>query len=179
MIRQLSILGNRRTRVNFRSRAVAIPTTTPIIRLPKKIRKKMPTASNRLTMVADPPLGPSGLYLCAVSKMTIAIASLRMDSPNMIVYSFGSTLYVLKMARIVTGSVAESVAPTDIASTKDIWNRSSGIRVHTHKNKPKTTADIKVPAKANVRIVPIFRKKFAYQSHQHRLDSAALCGTLT
>ena len=85
MIKQLSILGKRRTRVNFRSRAVPMPTTTPIKRLPKKTKKKMPMASKRLTMVKDPPLGPSGLYLCAVSKMTIAIASLRMDSPNIMV----------------------------------------------------------------------------------------------
>lgn len=85
MIRQLSILGKRRTKVNFSSRAVAMPTATPMSRLPKKTRKKMPIASKKLTMVKDPPLGPSGLYLCAVSKMTIAIASLSMDSPNITV----------------------------------------------------------------------------------------------
>lgn len=70
-------------------------------------------------------------------------------------------MYVLNIARMVTGSVAESVAPTEIASTKEILNPSSGIRVHTHKNKPRTTADMKVPANANVRIVPMLRKKLA------------------
>ena len=93
--------------------------------------------------------------------MTIAIASLRIDSPKMTVYNLGSTLYVLKIARMVTGSVAESVAPTDIASTKDILKPSRGIRVHNHKNKPKTTAEMKVPAKAKVKMVPILRKKLA------------------
>lgn len=45
------------------------------------------------------------------SYMTIDTASLRIDSPKMTEYSFGSTLYVLKMARMVTGSVAERVEP--------------------------------------------------------------------
>lgn len=49
--------------------------------------------------------------MCTYSYMTMETASLRMLSPKMIVYSFGSTLYVLKMARMVTGSVAESVEP--------------------------------------------------------------------
>ena len=80
----------------------------------------------------------------------------------MTVYNFGSTLYVLKMARIVTGSVAESVAPTDIASTNDIWKASKGMRVQNHRNKPRTTAEMKVPANAKVNIVPILRKKLAY-----------------
>lgn len=38
-------------------------------------------------------------------------ASFNKLSPKMTVYSFGSTLYWLKIARIVTGSVAESVEP--------------------------------------------------------------------
>ena len=38
-------------------------------------------------------------------------ASFRRDSPKMTVYSLGSTLYWLKMARMVTGSVAERVDP--------------------------------------------------------------------
>lgn len=65
------------------------------------------------------------------------------------------------MARMVTGSVADNVAPTEIASTKEILKPSSGIRVHNHKNKPSTIAEMKVPAKANVKIVPILRKKLA------------------
>lgn len=137
-----------------------MPTMIPIMRLPKKTRKNMPMASKKLAMVREPPLLPSGLYLCAVSKMTIAIASFRIDSPKMTVYSLGSTLYVLKMARIVTGSVADNVAPTDIASTKDIVKPSRGICVHSHRNKPRTMADMKVPANANVKMVPMLRKKF-------------------
>ena len=43
--------------------------------------------------------------------MTIETASLRMLSPKMTLYSFGSTLAELKMAKIVTGSVALRVEP--------------------------------------------------------------------
>ena len=139
-----------------------MPTMIPIIRLPKKTRKNIPIASKKLVMVKELPLLPSGLYLCAVSKMTMAIASFKIDSPKITVYSFGSTLYVLNMARIVTGSVADNVAPTDIASTKDILKPSRGIRVHSHRNKPSTIADMKVPANANVKMVPMLRKKFAW-----------------
>ena len=66
------------------------------------------------------------------------------------------------MAKMVTGSVAESVAPTDIASTKLISKPSRGIRVQRYRMTPSTTAEIKVPAKAKVRIDPILRKKFAF-----------------
>jgi hypothetical protein len=38
-------------------------------------------------------------------------ASFSKLSPKMMVYSFGSTLYWLKIAKMVTGSVAESVDP--------------------------------------------------------------------
>jgi len=79
----------------------------------------------------------------------------------MTVYNFGSTLYRLKMARMVTGSVADSVAPTDMASTNVMLSPSSGILVQIHSMEPSDNADMNVPAKANVRIVPIFRKKFA------------------
>jgi hypothetical protein len=41
--------------------------------------------------------------------MTMATASFRMDSPKMTLYSLGSTLRALKMARMVTGSVADRV----------------------------------------------------------------------
>ena len=67
----------------------------------------------------------------------------------------------MNIARIVTGSVAERVAPTEIASTKVIRKPSRGIRVQSHRKRPKTTAEIKVPAKAKVRIVPMLRKKIA------------------
>jgi hypothetical protein len=43
--------------------------------------------------------------------MTILTASLSKLSPNIMVYNLGSTLYCLKMARIVTGSVADRVDP--------------------------------------------------------------------
>jgi uncharacterized protein YcgI (DUF1989 family) len=65
------------------------------------------------------------------------------------------------MARMVTGSVAESVAPTEIASTKDILRPSRGSLVQRYRITPNVIAEMKVPAKAKVRIVPIFRKKFA------------------
>ena len=63
------------------------------------------------------------------------------------------------MAKIVTGSVAESVAPTDMASTKLILKPSRGILVHRNSMRPRTRADMKVPAKAKVRIVPMCLKK--------------------
>lgn len=88
--RQLSIFGNLRTMVYFKARAVPTPTITPIIRLVKKTNKKIPMASNRL-ITFKLPVAPSR-YLWAVSNRTMAMASLRMDSPKMMVYSFGSTL---------------------------------------------------------------------------------------
>ena len=60
---------------------------------------------------------------------------------------------------MVTGSVAESVAPTENASTKEMSNPSIGILVQRNKTRPRTNAEINVPAKAKVRILPIFRKK--------------------
>lgn len=97
-------------------------------KLPKKTPKKIPMASKRLRILRD----MSGLlYFCAVSNKTMAMASFKIDSPNMTVYSLGSTLYVLNMAKIVTGSVAESVAPTDKASTKVMLSPSRGILVQT------------------------------------------------
>ena len=65
------------------------------------------------------------------------------------------------MARIVTGSVADRVAPTLKASTNEMLRPSSGIRVHSQRMTPRTMAEMKVPAKAKVRIEPILRKKFA------------------
>jgi hypothetical protein len=69
---------------------------------------------------------------------------------------------MLKMARIVTGSVAESVAPTEIASTNEMAKPLRGISVQRYKTRPNTRAEINVPANAKVRIVPIFPKKLAY-----------------
>lgn len=68
-------------------------------------------------------------------------------------------MYVLKIARIVTGSVADSVAPTEIASTKLRVMDSMGSSAHSHRMTPSTMAEMKVPAKAKVRMVPIWRKK--------------------
>ena len=68
---------------------------------------------------------------------------------------------MLKMARIVTGSVAERVAPTERASTK-VRLTSHGILVHNHRAVPRDTADMKVPANANVSIEPILRKKLDF-----------------
>jgi hypothetical protein len=138
-----------------------------MMRLVKKTSKKMPMASNRLIMFRLPETPPSR-YLWAVSNKTMAMASLRMDSPKMTVYSFGSTLYRLKMARMVTGSVADSVAPTEIASTQVMVSPSNGIRVHNHRIRPNDTADMNVPAKAKVKMVPIFRKKLACSWSQCR-----------
>lgn len=73
-------------------------------------------------------------------------------------------MYELKMAKMVTGSVADRVAPTEIASTQVMLSPSSGILVYSHKMLPMTMAERKVPANANVRIVPMFRKKLAWCS---------------
>lgn len=160
MTRQLSIFGSRLTCVNFKRRLVPKPMMSPMNMLPKNTIRKIPMLSKKLNGVNLPTL--LFLYFCAVSKSTMAMASLRMLSPKMMVYSLGSTLYVLKIARIVTGSVADSVAPTDMASTKDTSNPSSGIRVQSQRITPSTRADMKVPAKAKVKIVPILRKKLPY-----------------
>lgn len=48
---------------------------------------------------------------CTHSYITILTASFSRDSPKITVYSLGSTLYWLKIARIVTGSVADRVDP--------------------------------------------------------------------
>jgi hypothetical protein len=143
--------------------AASIPTAAPMKRLPKKSLKKIQIPHNRLktpSVVAPPALEA----FCADSKMTMAMASLRIDSPKMMVYSFGSTLYELKIARIVTGSVAERVAPTEIASVHVILIFSIGSRVYSQSSTPITTAERKVPAKAKVRIVPMLRKKLAWCS---------------
>lgn len=68
------------------------------------------------------------------------------------------------MARMVTGSVADRVAPTEMASTQVMFKPSMGIRVYSHRMTPMTMADRKVPAKAKVRMVPMFRKKLLWCS---------------
>lgn len=45
------------------------------------------------------------------SYMTIETASFKILSPKITEYNLGSTLYVLNIARMVTGSVAERVEP--------------------------------------------------------------------
>ena len=102
-----------------------IPTMTPIAKLPKNTSRKIPMASKRLKILRVPTSAPGlplGTYFCAVWNSTMAIASFSIDSPKIIVYNFGSTLYALKMARIVTGSVADNVAPIENASMNEILN---------------------------------------------------------
>lgn len=65
------------------------------------------------------------------------------------------------MARIVTGSVADSVAPTEIAST-NVNDKEPGSRVNRKRIRPMTTAERNVPAKAKVKMVPMLRKKLAW-----------------
>lgn len=89
IIRQLSVFGKRLTYVNLSIKEAAMPTRIPINRLPKNTPKNMPMASKRLRRLNAI---ARSLYFWAVSKRTIAIASFRMDSPKMTVYSFGSTL---------------------------------------------------------------------------------------
>ncbi len=68
------------------------------------------------------------------------------------------------MARMVTGSVAERVAPTEMASTQVTVRPSKGTLVQSHSIRPSETAEMNVPAKAKVKMDPILRKKFAYAS---------------
>jgi len=108
------------------------------------------------------------------SNMTMATASLRRLSPKMMVNNLGSTLYVLNIAITVTGSVADKVAPNCRAIGSDSAERlSRPIFVHSQTSTlspvspikrgvyPTTMAEMNVPAKANVRILQIFLKKFA------------------
>jgi hypothetical protein len=73
----------------------------------------------------------------------------------------------------VTGSVALSVAPSWSATGSETLSDSRPILVHSQTNSlpgqprdrrcvyPTTMAEMNVPAKANVRILHIFRKKLA------------------
>jgi len=56
----------------------------PINRLPKNTSMNTPMDSKRLRIVNFPASAP-GLYFCAVSNSTIAIASFKIDSPKMMV----------------------------------------------------------------------------------------------
>jgi len=109
--------------------------------------------------------------------MTIETASFKILSPKMTEYNFGSTLYVLKMARIVTGSVAESVDPKMRHSSKvnfspsrprndQMYTRTLMISLGSNRMlglaHPIPTAEMKVPRNANVRMTPKFLKKFSY-----------------
>jgi len=69
------------------------------------------------------------------SYMTILTASFSKLSPKMIVYSFGSTLYWLNMARTVTGSVADNVDPKMKHSRRLRWMFSSPRMEYTYTNK--------------------------------------------
>ena len=134
-------------------------------------KKKNPILSKALT---TPRFSPFVDIRPSASNMTIATASLSKLSPNMIVNNFGSTLYVVNIAITVTGSVAERVAPSWRAIGRDNADRDSRpIFVHSQtrslyrqpgrgkENYPTTTAEINVPANANVRILQMFLKKFA------------------
>ena len=66
------------------------------------------------------------------------------------------------MDKMVTGSVAESVAPTDKASTKDMLIPSSPKEVQMNKMVPNTIADMSVPGIANVRIDTMLLKKLTW-----------------
>lgn len=68
----------------------------------------------------------------SVSNMTIDTASFRMLSPKMMLYSWGSTLYVVKMARIVTGSVALNVLPKIRHSSRERRGASKRITEAIH-----------------------------------------------
>lgn len=85
---QLSSFGKRRIYVNLSRSEVPMPTQRPIKRLPKKTRRKVQKLSMSFKGVRPElfsEFSADCLYLWAVSKRTIAIASFRMDSPKMTV----------------------------------------------------------------------------------------------
>lgn len=69
--------------MNFSPKAVTMPTIHPMIKLPKKSLKKIQMPQNRPRIPRE--LVGSAFAFCADSKMTMAMASLRMDSPKMMV----------------------------------------------------------------------------------------------
>lgn len=56
--------------------------------------------------------------------MTILTASFSKLSPKMTLYSLGSTLYCWKIARIVTGSVADNVDP-NVRHSSSVMSKDS------------------------------------------------------
>lgn len=76
------MLGYRLTYVYFSPSAVKMPTSAPIDRLPKNSDKKYQMPWRALPIPMPPPLVPA---LWADSKMTMATASFRIDSPKMMV----------------------------------------------------------------------------------------------
>ena len=76
---------------------------------------------------------------------------------------------------MVTGSVADRVAPTLIASTKVMLRASNGVSDQTKMMMPSDQAEMKVPAKAKVKMEPMFRKKFACRLAVSWLAIQAIC----
>jgi hypothetical protein len=70
----------------------------------------------------------SFVVLCLYSNMTMDTASLRILSPKMTEYNLGSTLSWLKIAKMVTGSVADKTEPKIMESRKLSWSDSSPVR---------------------------------------------------
>lgn len=143
--------------VCFNRRATRIPIRTPINNETEKVIKKRPAPSKTDENVAGWPWN-----FWQVSNITIEMASFNSDSPKMMVYSLGSTLYALKIERIVTGSVADNVAPTDIASANEMSILSNPKKVQIYNMIPITTADMKVPGMAKIKIDNILLKKFTW-----------------
>ena len=86
--------------------------TAPISTDPMKIKKNRPIAY-RISSPKVYPFIPSDK---TVVYITIATASLKIDSPNTIAYRFSSASISLKTARTETGSVAEIKLPKAKAS---------------------------------------------------------------
>lgn len=104
--RQLSSCGYVDRRLCLSIKEQQRPKPTPRAMLKVKTKRKRPIPWKSVAMLMALPR-----KVDRTSNMTMETASLRRDSPKMMLYSSGSTLYVLKMARIVTGSVALSVEP--------------------------------------------------------------------
>lgn len=71
---------------------VPMPMSSPMTKLAKKTPKNSPMDSSNVKSVKEPlcvstsgSADSVGLYFCAVSKSTIAMASFKIDSPKMTV----------------------------------------------------------------------------------------------
>ena len=117
---QLSSSGKRPSCECLSSNEQPNPYTTPSTVLNENTTKKKPVPGKMLQ--TDRSMSRNRE---SVSNMTIETASLRIDSPKMMLYSCGSTLYELKIERIVTGSVALSVLPKMRHSRSDSRGYSS------------------------------------------------------